>query len=288
MEIIRDPGDVRSAVHRLRARHELPIGFVPTMGALHEGHLSLIRTIRREGYLPIVSIFVNPIQFGPGEDFERYPRPFAQDCALLEAEGVACLFAPTAERMYRADHTVFVEEAQITRGLCGARRPGHFRGVATVVLKLFHLIGPDAAAFGRKDAQQARLIEKMIEDLNLPIRLLICPIVRESDGLAMSSRNRYLGPEARRQALCLIEGLRQAKTAYEQGERQADRLRAMVVDAIARQPLARLDYAEVVDWKTMQPVSAMGPATLLAVAAWVDQTRLIDNLWITPDGVPVL
>jgi len=288
MEIIRDPGDIRSVVHRLRVHHGLPIGFAPTMGALHEGHLSLIRALRREGYLPIASIFVNPIQFGPGEDFERYPRPFAQDCALLEAEGVACLFAPTAERMYRADHTVFVEEEQITRGLCGARRPGHFRGVATVVLKLFHLIGPDAAAFGRKDAQQARLIEKMIEDLNLPIRLLICPIVREADGLAMSSRNRYLGPEARRQALCLIEGLRQAKTAYEQGERQAERIRAMVADAIARQPLARLDYAEVVDWKTMQPVSVMGPATLLAVAAWVDQTRLIDNLWITPDGVPVL
>ncbi len=288
MEIVRDPARIRDVIERLRHQSGRPIGFAPTMGALHEGHLSLIRAIREAGTVPVASIFVNPIQFGPGEDFERYPRPFEKDCERLEAAGVACVFAPASFQMYRPDHTVYVVEERITLGLCGSRRPGHFRGVATVVLKLFNLIRPDLAAFGRKDAQQARLIEKMIEDLNLEIRLLICPIVREADGLAMSSRNSYLGPEARRQALCLFEGLKRAQESYARGERRTNRIREIVIEEIGRRSLARLDYVEGVAWHDMQPVRELGPGTLVAAAVWVEQTRLIDNLWISPDGEPIL
>lgn len=288
MRIIRSIPEMQNAMLALRARGDCRLGLVPTMGCLHEGHLSLVRAVRDKGCLPVVSLFVNPIQFGPREDFSRYPRPFEQDCRLCEQEGVDTLFAPSPEEMYPAGSSVFVDETRLSAGLCGASRPGHFRGVATVVTKLFQITQPHLAAFGRKDAQQARIIAHLTASLNMPVEIAICPIVREAGGLAMSSRNRYLSPDERAQALGLVSALREAADLYRNGERLAPALIRAMAETLGRHPQVVPEYVAMVDFESLQPVETAGPSTLFALAAKVGATRLIDNLLINGAGEPVL
>jgi pantoate--beta-alanine ligase len=253
------------------------VGLVPTMGALHEGHLSLVRAARASCAAIAASIFVNPTQFGPNEDFSQYPRTFDADCALLEAEGVDVVFAPSAEEMYRPGATTFVEVAGLSDRLDGASRPGHFRGVATVVAKLFLAAEPDLAFFGQKDAAQVAVLRRMVADLALPVKIVVCPIVREADGLAMSSRNRYLSDEERRQALVLSEALNSTHLLFFFGETDPSRFIESIRSVIATEPAIRIDYIAAVDWETLLPVEIVQEGTLLAVAAYVGGTRLIDN-----------
>jgi len=289
MRVIRSIPEMRAALAEARRDPACRIGLAPTMGCLHEGHASLIRELRRRGCLTVVSLFVNPTQFGPSEDFSRYPRPFDADCRLCDQEGAAFVFAPDAAAMYPpGSDTVFVEETALSRGLCGASRPGHFRGVATVVTKLFQIVQPHVAVFGRKDAQQACVLERVTAGLNMPVEIVVCPIVREPDGLALSSRNRYLTPEERIQARCLVEALREAAARVKRGERQAAGLVAAMEACLRARPLARPDYLAVVDARTLEPVPEAGPSTLVALAVRVGGTRLIDNLWINEAGEPIL
>lgn len=253
------------------------IGLVPTMGYLHEGHLSLVRLARARADVVVVSLFVNPIQFGPREDFSRYPRDFARDEALCREAGVDILFHPEPADMYAPDHSVYVDETQLGRGLCGAARPGHFRGVTTVVLKLFHLTCADVAVFGEKDAQQVRVIRRMVRDLNVPVEIVSGPTCREPDGLAMSSRNSLLTPIERREAVCLRRALDCAERAYAAGERRSDALVAAMREAIAASPSAVVDYIEVVDDESLAPVRDVTGPTLVALAVKFPSTRLIDN-----------
>lgn len=273
---------VRGAVASAR-RAGRRIGLVPTMGALHAGHVSLIRRARAETDFVVVSIFVNPTQFGPQEDFSRYPRPLEKDLATCRSEGVGLAFMPDVVEMYPPDAVTFVEVTKLQDGLCGASRPGHFRGVATVVLKLFNIVQPDLAYFGQKDAQQARILEQMARDLNVPVEVRICPIVREPDGLALSSRNVYLNPEQRRAALVLQRSLEEARRQIVDGERQAEVIQQRMIAAIAQTPGAVLDYAAVVDADTLKPVQQLRGRILLALAVKFGSTRLIDNLRIDPD-----
>ncbi len=268
---------VRQAVAPARRRGQT-VGLVPTMGALHEGHASLIRAARAETDFVVVSIFVNPTQFGPHEDFARYPRPLEQDLDVCGREGADLVFAPSATEMYPDGFCTVVEVRGAQDVLEGASRPGHFRGVTTVVLKLFTIVLPDVAYFGQKDAQQAWIIGRMVRDLNLPVRLRICPTVREPDGLALSSRNRYLTAEQRRQAVILSHALREAQALAEAGERDAGAIQKALVARIATAPDAVLDYAAVVDADTFQPVARLPERALLAVAVKFGGTRLIDNL----------
>lgn len=254
------------------------LGLVPTMGALHEGHLSLVRVAKRECDVIAVSIFVNPLQFGPTEDFEKYPRTFQKDATMLEELGVDLLFAPLVKEMYPVGAKTFVDVDDLSSKLDGGSRPGHFRGVATVVCKLFEIVRPDRAYFGQKDAAQVALLRKMARDLDMDVRIVVCPIVREADGLAMSSRNAYLNPEQRRQALVLSRSLRQVKAAVETGEADAQKLIEIGSQVISSEPGARLDYFAIVNPDTLEPVANVVPGTLVAVAAWVGATRLIDNL----------
>jgi pantoate--beta-alanine ligase len=247
------------------------------MGALHEGHLSLVRAAKASCSEVAVSIFVNPTQFGPNEDLAQYPRTFEADCELLAAEDVDVVFAPGPEEMYRPDAATFVEVEGLSARLDGASRPGHFRGVATVVAKLLIAAEPDRAFFGQKDAAQVAVLRRMIADLGLPVELVVCPIVREPDGLAMSSRNRYLSPEARRQALVLRHALDAVESAIAGGERRSEALISAAQAVFASEPAARVDYIAAVDWATLQPVEVAEPGMLFAVAAWVGTTRLIDN-----------
>jgi pantoate--beta-alanine ligase len=247
------------------------------MGALHEGHLSLVRAAKAGCDLVAASIFVNPTQFGPNEDFSKYPRTWDADCALLEAEGVDVIFAPAPEEIYRPGAATFVEVAGLSERLDGASRPGHFRGVATVVAKLFIAAEPDRAYFGQKDAAQVAVLRRMVADLDLPVELVVCPIVREPDGLAMSSRNRYLSAEERRQALVLSGALNAVKAVIGAGERRADVLIAAALANFAAEPAIKVDYITLVDWATLVPAELAAPGTLFAVAAWVGTTRLIDN-----------
>jgi pantoate--beta-alanine ligase len=277
MRLIRSPRDMQALAADLK-RQGHRLGLVPTMGCLHAGHLSLVAEAQAHADLIVLSIFVNPTQFGPNEDFARYPRPFDDDVRLCQKAGVDILFAPEPADMYPAGHSVFVEESALSLGLCGASRPGHFRGVLTVVAKLFNLCLPDVAVFGQKDAQQARLIAAMVRDLDFPVRILIAPIVREPDGLAMSSRNRYLAPEERRQALALHRGLQAAQALYETGERRTDALLQAARRVLDQAPLARVDYLAAVDADTLQPVAVADKPTLLAMAVFIGTTRLIDNL----------
>jgi pantoate--beta-alanine ligase len=259
------------------------VALVPTMGYLHEGHLSLVREGKRRASCVLASIFVNPIQFGPREDLDRYPRDLPRDSALLEAEGVDALFAPEVEEMYPHGFATRVNvEGPLTEGLCGARRPGHFSGVATVVTKLFTACEPDVALFGQKDAQQAAVIRRFTRDLDLPVEIVVCPIVRERDGLAMSSRNVYLSPEERNQAPALFRSLRAAEALFASGERRAEVLLDTVRRGIARAPLARLDYAELVDADSLVPVQRVEAPALLALAVFFGSTRLIDNTVLSP------
>lgn len=272
--------EVRHAVRAARQRGRT-VGLVPTMGALHEGHASLLRAARQRNGFVVATIFVNPTQFGPHEDLARYPRPFADDLAVCDREGVDLVFAPEPGTMYPPGFCTYVEVQGLQDGLCGAQRPGHFRGVATVVLKLFNIVQPDDAYFGQKDAQQARIIEQLAHDLDVPVHLHICPIVREADGLALSSRNRYLDPEQRRQALVLSQALTEACQRIAAGERDGAAVQRLLAERIGATPGAVLDYAAVVDARTLQPVERLTGKILLAVAVKFGTTRLIDNALVT-------
>ncbi|SRR5581483_3244083 len=253
------------------------LGFVPTMGYLHEGHLSLARRARTECDSVAASIFVNPTQFGPNEDLSKYPRDLDRDLHLLEEVGVDLVWTPTPEIMYPPGFQTWVEVQEMTRSLEGAMRPGHFRGVTTVVAKLFNAVQPQKAYFGQKDAQQAAVIRQMVRDLNFPIEIIVCPTVREPDGLAMSSRNVYLDPDQRKAATVLFRALSAAKAEYEKGERDAEKLRGKMKEVIAREPLAQMQYVSCADYDTLQELDKVTGKTLLSMAVFIGKTRLIDN-----------
>ncbi len=254
------------------------IGFVPTMGYLHEGHLSLLREAKKHCDVLVMSIFVNPTQFGPQEDFEEYPRDFERDKNLAEKEGVDVIFYPNAKEMYPENYLTYVEVEKITSILCGASRPGHFRGVTTVVAKLFNAVKPHFAVFGQKDAQQAVVIKQMTRDLNFDIEIIVAPIVREHDGLAMSSRNTYLSPEEREQALALNRSLKMAEQLILSGERDAETIKQKMQDMINEQPDAKIDYVEILHPETLEFQSKIKSDVLIALAVKIGKTRLIDNL----------
>lgn len=259
------------------ARQQGSLGLVPTMGALHPGHISLVRVARAECDIVAASIFVNPTQFGPGEDFAKYPRTFEQDCALLDAEGVALVFAPAPEEMYPPGANTFVEVKGVADRLDGASRPGHFRGVATIVAKLFHTVAPDKAFFGQKDAAQVAVLCTMVRDLNFDLELVVCPIVRESDGLALSSRNRYLSAKERTQALVLSRALNAIVATYHAGQKNVVALLQAGGSVMAIEPEVRIDYLDIVDPDTLLPLTEAVPGALVAIAAHFGSTRLIDN-----------
>ena len=284
MEILRTIDEVRRACKELK-RGDRTLGLVPTMGALHEGHLSLVRAAKASCDAVAVTIFVNPTQFAPNEDFAAYPRTFEADCAMLEREGVDVLFAPLPEEMYPVGAETFVDVPGVGGRLDGSSRPGHFRGVATVVAKLFNIFRPERAFFGQKDAAQVAVLRTMVRDLNFDVDMVVCPTVRELDGLAMSSRNRYLSAEEREPALTLVRALRGVEHLMAEGERDASRLKDSLRDELRRADGVRLDYAEVVDTRSLEPVSEVGDGALVAVAAWVRKTRLIDNVVIGAESV---
>lgn len=256
------------------------IALVPTMGYLHQGHLSLVRTARKRSDVLVVSIFVNPTQFGPKEDFGKYPRDFKRDRSLLEQEGCDFIFAPRAEDMYAGGYLTYVDVDQITRKLEGASRPGHFRGVTTIVAKLFNIIQPDVAVFGQKDAQQAVVLKKMVDDLDYRTKMIIAPTVRERDGLALSSRNRYLSEEERDQAPVLYESLREARRLIAQGERSATKIISRMRNLISGQPLAKLEYVAITDAGTLEPLKGLEGEILISLAVRFGKARLIDNVKI--------
>jgi pantoate--beta-alanine ligase len=264
-------------LHAARLSFQGKVGLVPTMGYLHEGHLSLVRRAREESDHVVVSIFVNPAQFGPQEDLSRYPRDLERDLSLLEPLGADLVWIPTAESMYPPGFQTWVEVEAITRPLEGAMRPGHFRGVTTVVAKLFNGVQPHKAYFGQKDAQQAAVIRQMTRDLSYPIEIVICRIVREPDGLALSSRNVYLEPAQRKAATVLYRSLSAAKNAYESGERDAEKLRQIMKDVLASEPLAQVQYVSCADYDTLEELETTTGKTLLSMAVFVGKTRLIDN-----------
>lgn len=278
MEILRTVDEFRRWSRAARGQARGVVGFVPTMGALHAGHASLIRAAAADCTKVAVSIFVNPTQFGPNEDYARYPRTFDADCALAESEGAQAVFAPAVEEMYPAGAATFVDVEGMSRRLDGASRPGHFRGVATVVTKLLIAAEADRAYFGQKDAAQVAVLRRMVADLRLATELVVCPIVREPDGLALSSRNIYLSPAERAQALTLSRAVRKVESLVGSGERRRHALIAAAKEVFAKEPSVRVDYIELVDWTTLEPVEMATRGTLFAVAAWVGATRLIDNV----------
>ncbi|MEO8725668.1 MAG: pantoate--beta-alanine ligase [Acidobacteriaceae bacterium] len=277
MQILTTVRDIR-AFSRAQRQDGKTIAFVPTMGALHEGHLSLVRLAERAADVVIVSIFVNPTQFGPQEDLSRYPRPFARDHKLLEAEGVDALFFPSVEEMYPAGAKTFVSVEGLSERLDGSSRPGHFRGVATIIAKFFHAMEPDIAIFGQKDAAQHAVIRRMVRDLGIAVDVRIGPIVREADGLALSSRNVYLDSEQRQQALVLHRALTRARQLAKGGIKQSVGLIAAAHQEFASEPAARVDYVAIVDPEELAPVADVTRGALIAVAAWIGSTRLIDNI----------
>lgn len=274
MMIVSTLEELRTALPLL----DRPLGLVPTMGYLHEGHLSLARRARDECHSVAASIFVNPTQFGPNEDLSKYPRDLERDLQMLESAGVDLVWTPTPEIMYPPGFQTWVEVQEVTKPLEGAQRPGHFRGVTTVVTKLFNAVGPDRAYFGQKDAQQAAVIRRMTADLNFPIEIVVCPTVREPDGLAMSSRNVYLDAEQRQAATVLYRALSAAKAAYEKGERDAGRLRGIVEQTVGAESLAKLQYVSCADYATLQELDHVDGKALLSMAVFFGKTRLIDNL----------
>jgi len=284
MEIVSTLTELQKRIHTWKKQGQ-KIGFVPTMGFLHEGHLSLVRESKRRSDVTVVSIFVNPKQFGPAEDYQVYPRDPERDRALLEREGVELVFYPPVEVMYPEGYKTYVEVEDLQDKLCGKSRPGHFRGVCTVVLKLFNLVQPDEAYFGWKDAQQVIILQKMVEDLNLPVKIVPLPLVRDHDGLALSSRNTYLSPEERRAALVLKKSLDLAEKLMVEGEREAGRIREKMIELISAEPLARIDYVEIVDLKTLERLETIGDQVLIALAVFIGRTRLIDNLRIVSGGI---
>jgi pantoate--beta-alanine ligase len=266
------------AACRSVSRERKRLGLVPTMGALHEGHLSLVRESKSQCDVTAVSIFVNPLQFGPTEDFGSYPRTLERDVAFLQELGVDLLFMPSVAEMYPPGAKTTVEVGDLSGRLDGGSRPGHFRGVTMVVCKLFEIVRPDRAFFGQKDAAQVAVLRKMVRDLDMDVEIVVRPIVREPDGLAMSSRNAYLNAEQRQQALVLSRSLQRVKSAFDAGERDAAKLSNVGVQVVAAEPGAKLDYFAIVDADTLEPVTHSSRGTLVAVAAWVGTTRLIDNL----------
>ncbi|MCL6516285.1 pantoate--beta-alanine ligase [Alicyclobacillus sp.] len=279
--------EVREAVQQAR-REGKSIGFVPTMGYLHDGHLRLVDTARRENGLVVASVFVNPLQFGPNEDLQRYPRDLERDAHLLMQHRCDVLFAPSVEEMYPRPMETVVDVARLGQPLCGRSRPTHFRGVATVVAKLFHIVGPDRAYFGRKDGQQVAVIRRMVEDLNFPVEIVDVPTVREPDGLALSSRNVYLTPEERAHATVLYRALQWARGRILEGVRSGPELARGMAEIIGAEPGVRMDYAEVVHTDTLEPLEHLEGRVMLAVAAYVGKARLIDNLQLTIRGDEVL
>ena len=281
VEVISKPEKMQRLSLKLRSEGKT-IGFVPTMGYFHEGHLSLMRKARQECDVVVVSIYVNPLQFGPREDFNRYPRDIERDLKMAESVGVDIVFAPTDEEMYPEGYQTFVEVTELTRGLEGIHRPGHFRGVTTVVAKLFNIVLPHKAYFGEKDFQQLRVVQKMVRDLNFPVEIVPCPTVREEDGLAMSSRNTYLSPDERKAATILYRSLKAADELFKSGERNATRLKAKVWEVLATEPLVRPQYVEIVDVETLEPVYTVDRPSVILLAAFVGQARLIDE-WVLSD-----
>ncbi len=259
----------------------LSIGLVPTMGYLHEGHKSLIDRAVAENDRVVVSVFVNPIQFGPAEDLATYPRDFERDRNLCEHAGAHLIFHPEKEDMYFDDFCTYIDMKDLTEGLCGKTRPSHFRGVCTVVGKLFHIVQPDRAYFGQKDAQQLAVIRRMVRDLNFDLEIVGCPIIREEDGLAKSSRNTYLSPEERKAAVILHQGLKKGEEEIRGGERRAEVIKTVIRETIESEPLARIDYVEVVDFDNMKPLEDLRGTVLAAVAVYIGTTRLIDNFIVT-------
>jgi pantoate--beta-alanine ligase len=279
MEIINRRQRMSSVARKIRREQDKTVGLVPTMGALHEGHLSLVREARRMCDVVVVSVFVNPAQFGPGEDFEHYPRDLTKDTALLTDYNVDYIFAPTVEEIYPKGFSTYVNVEGLSEQLEGASRPGHFRGVATVVTILLNTIRPDFAFFGQKDAQQALIIRRLVKDLAFDTELVILPIVREDSGLAISSRNLYLTPDEQNSATVIHKALKQAKLAFKEGERNANRIMDVVRNTIDAEPRARLDYVTVADAETLEKLDRIDERpTLVAVAAYVGKTRLIDNM----------
>ncbi len=281
MKITNTIADTRDAIKAARSSGKT-IGFVPTMGALHAGHFSLIEAAKKECDYIVVSIFLNPTQFGPNEDLANYPRTFGEDCSGCEKLGTDLIFAPTPEIMYPKETLTWVTVDKLTDNLCGSSRPNHFRGVTTVVTKLFNIVQPDFAYFGQKDAQQLSVLEKMVEQLDIPITIKRCPIIRESDGLAMSSRNKYLSSEERQQAICLKEALDSANQLFSSGTRDTIEIISEMNEVISEYPLARVDYISIVDNELLQPIEEIGKPALAALAVYVGQTRLIDNIVLNP------
>jgi pantoate--beta-alanine ligase len=276
MQVLSTIREMRAACRAVRQRGQ-SLGLVPTMGALHAGHITLVRAARAQCDVVAASIFVNPTQFGPNEDFAKYPRTFEQDCALLKAEGVALIFAPQPEEMYPPGAGTFVEVEGVGDRLDGASRPGHFRGVATIVAKLFHIVGPDKAFFGQKDAAQVAVLRSMVRDMNFDLELVVCPTVREPDGFALSSRNRYLSASDRVRALVLSNALHVIAAKYRAGEKDVARLLEAGRGIMATEPELRIDYFAIVDPETLLPLTEARVGALAAVAAYVGSTRLIDN-----------
>jgi pantoate--beta-alanine ligase len=283
MRIIRSIAEMQ-ALCRTFHREGKTIGLVPTMGALHAGHLSLVRSARTQNDAVVVSIFVNPMQFGPNEDFGKYPRTFQQDSAQLDQAGVDYVFAPSVDEMYPAGAATYVHVEGLSEKLDGHSRPGHFQGVTTVVSKLFHIIPADRAYFGQKDAAQVAVIRKMVRDQDFDIEITVCPIIREKDGLAMSSRNAYLSATERKQALILHRALLRIQTMADTGEADANKLAAAGREILSEEPAAKLDYFEIVDPDTLDPVRDISKGALVAVAAWIGNTRVIDNLVLYGPG----
>ncbi len=277
MKVIESVSPMMEFSHQLHLQHQ-QIGLVPTMGYLHEGHLSLIRLAREKSDRVVVSIFVNPSQFAPGEDFAKYPRDFKRDQSLCQQEGVDCIFHPAAAEMYSSAHRTYVVTDKLAAKLCGLSRPTHFQGVTTIVAKLFNIVQPDVAIFGQKDAQQSLIIRRMVADLNFPVQILVAPILRETDGLAMSSRNKYLAPAQRSAAPVLFHALQEAEHLIRMGETSSDKVREVMMAMIQAVPETRLDYLAIVDFQDLEPVQKITSQTLIAVAAYFGTTRLIDNI----------
>lgn len=280
MQVVKTISEVREIVSSWR-KEGLSVGLVPTMGFLHEGHQSLIEKSVSHNDRTVVSVFVNPIQFGPNEDLEAYPRDLEHDKALVEKAGGDLIFHPEPSEMYPGHFTSFIDTTETTELLCGAVRPIHFRGVCTVVGKLFNIVCPDRAYFGQKDAQQLATIRRFVRDLNFPIEIIPCPIIREEDGLAKSSRNTYLSPEERKAALILSKSLRLGREAIEKGEENPQRVINIIKENLSTEPLARIDYVEIVDFENIQRVEKIEGETLVAIAVYIGKTRLIDNFIIT-------
>lgn len=276
MKIAETVKEVREQVHAWK-KEGLSVGLVPTMGYLHEGHKSLIDKAVEQNDRVVVSVFVNPIQFGPSEDLASYPRDLARDAGLCEDAGADLVFHPADEEMYFTDFCTYVDMDDLTKGLCGKTRPTHFRGVCTVVSKLFHIVAPDRAYFGQKDAQQLAVIRRMVRDLNFELEIVGCPIVREADGLAKSSRNTYLSKDERKAAVILHKGLIAGEELLKSGEREAAKIVGTIKEVIESEPLAKIDYVELVDWNTLKPVDTVQGEVLGAVAVYIGKTRLIDN-----------